>query len=155
MEKFRPLVGKALKQFLSDQVNDRLKTALGADDIKAGTAEPDYADEEANVENESDDNEDDGIVTTEEEIAGYRIIKAIACSDVDPERVTMRDAKKYCAIFLDDNNRKPIARLYFNTKQKYLGVFGENKNCERMPIDTLNGIYAYSERIREEVRRLL
>ena len=74
---------------------------------------------------------------------------------MDPERVTMRDAKKYCAIFLDDNNRKPIARLYFNTKQKYLGVFGENKNCERMPIDTLNGIYAYSERIREEVRRLL
>lgn len=61
----------------------------------------------------------------------------------------------YCAIFLDDNNRKPIVRLYFNTKQKYLGVFDENKNCERMPIDTLNGIYAYSEQIREEVRRLL
>ncbi len=114
-----------------------------------------HAIEETNDEDESDGNDDDGIVTTEEEIAGYRIIKAIACSDVDPERVTMRDAKKYCAIFLDDNNRKPIVRLYFNTKQKYLGVFDENKNCERMPIDTLNGIYAYSEQIREEVRRLL
>ena len=154
MEKFRPLVAKALKQYLSDQVNDRLKTALGADDIKIDTIEPD-ANEETNDGDESDGNDDDGIVTTEEEIAGYRIIKAIACSDVDPERVTMRDAKKYCAIFLDDNNRKPIVRLYFNTKQKYLGVFDENKNCERMPIDTLNGIYAYSEQIREEVRRLL
>ena len=154
MEKFRPLVAKALKQYLSDQVNDRLKTALGADDVKIDTIEP-AANEETNDEDESDGNDDDGIVTTEEEIAGYRIIKAIACSDVDPERVTMRDAKKYCAIFLDDNNRKPIVRLYFNTKQKYLGVFDENKNCERMPIDTLNGIYAYSEQIREEVRRLL
>lgn len=154
MEKFRPLVAKALKQYLSDQVNDRLKTALGADDIKIDTIEPD-ANEETNDEDESDGNDDDGIVTTEEEIAGYRIIKAIACSDVDPERVTMRDAKGYCAVFLDDNNRKPIVRLYFNTKQKYLGVFDENKNCERMPIDTLNGIYAYSEQIREEVRRLL
>lgn len=154
MEKFRPLVAKALKQYLSDQVNDRLKTALGADDIKIDTIEPD-ANEETTDEDESNGNDDDGIVTTEEEIAGYRIIKAIACSDVDPERVTMRDAKNYCAIFLDDNNRKPIVRLYFNTKQKYLGVFDENKNCERMPIDTLNGIYAYSEQIREEVRRLL
>lgn len=154
MEKFRPLVAKALKQYLSDQVNDRLKTALGADDIKIDTIEPD-ANEETNDEDESGGNDDDGIVTTEEEIAGYRIIKAIACSDVDPERVTMRDAKGYCAVFLDDNNRKPIVRLYFNTKQKYLGVFDENKNCERMPIDTLNGIYAYSEQIREEVRRLL
>ena len=154
MEKFRPLVAKALKQYLSDQVNDRLKTALGADDIKIDAIKPD-ANEETNAEDESDGRDDDGIVTTEEEIAGYRIIKAIACSEVDPERVTMRDAKKYCAIFLDDNNRKPIVRLYFNTKQKYLGVFDENKNCERMPIDTLNGIYAYSEQIREEVRRLL
>ena len=39
MEKFRPLVSKALKQYLSDQVNDRLKTALGADDIKIGPAD--------------------------------------------------------------------------------------------------------------------
>ena len=128
--------------------------AFYASVIKIDTTEPD-ANEETNDEDESNGNDDDGIVTTEEEIAGYRIIKAIACSDVDPERVTMRDAKKYCAIFLDDNNRKPIVRLYFNTKQKYLGVFDENKNCERMPIDTLNGIYAYSEQIREEVRRLL
>src|SRR5699024_2764279 len=29
-EQFTPLVAKAAKQFLSDQVNDRLKTALGA-----------------------------------------------------------------------------------------------------------------------------
>ena len=117
--------------------------------------EPDESGENEITEYETENKEDDGITTTEEEIAGYRIVKAIACSDVDPERVTMRDAKHYCAIFLDDNNRKPIVRLFFNTKQKYLGIFDESKNCERMPIDTLNGIYAYSEQIREEVRRLL
>ena len=149
MDKFRPLVGKALKQFLSDQVNDRLKTALGADDIKVGAIEPDESGENVNAEDETENKEDDGIITTEEEIAGYRIVKAIACSDVDPERITMRDAKNYCAIFLDDNNRKPIVRLYFNTKQKYLGIFDENKNCKHMPIDTLTGIYASSEQIRE------
>ena len=53
----------------------------------------------------------------------------------------MRDAKKYCAIFLDDNNRKPVARLFFNGRQKYIGLFDEHKNCTRQPIDNLNEIY--------------
>ncbi|MCI6772676.1 MAG: type I restriction enzyme HsdR N-terminal domain-containing protein [Bifidobacterium pseudolongum] len=152
MDKFRPLVSKALKQYLSDQVNDRLKTALGADDIKIGTDDDMEDDQTQEGETPADD---DGVVTTEEEIAAYRIIKAIACSDVDPERITMRDAKSYCSIFLDDNNRKPVARLFFNTKQKYIGLFDENKNVTRHPLESLNGIYAFADQIREEVQRLL
>lgn len=155
MEKFRPLVAKALKQFLSDQVNDRLKTALGADDIKMASSPEDESEQSEDTPVDAAEPDDDGIVTTEEEIAAYRIIKAIACRDVDPARITMRDAKSYCSIFLDDNNRKPIARLFFNTKQKYIGVFDDNRNCERKPIDDLNGIYQFADDIRAEVQRLL
>ena len=152
MDKFRPLVEKALKRFLSDQVNDRLKTALGADDIKMSSTGDDSTDSE--TAEDAAEADDDGIVTTEKEIAAYRIIKAIACSEVDPARITMRDAKNYCAVFLDDNNRKPVARLFFNTKQKYIGLFDEEKKCERHPIDDLNGIYAFAEEIRSEVQRI-
>lgn len=154
MAKFRPLVEKALRRYLNDQVNDRLTTALGADDIRTGTP----TESEANVESPQEDqneHQDNGLVTTEEEIAGYRIVKAIACSDVDPSRITMRDAKTYCAIFLDDNNRKPIVRLYFNTKQKHIGLFDEDHNCTKVPIDDLNGIYTFAEQIREGVKRLI
>lgn len=151
LEKFNPLVAKAMKRFLTDQVNDRLSTALGADDAKSA----DENEQESMGEQETEPVRDDGIVTTDEEIAGYRIVKAIACSEVDPSRVTMRDAKKYCAIFLDDNNRRPVARLYFNTQQKYIGVFNADKDCLKEPIDDLNGIYAHAEAIREQVKRLL
>lgn len=148
LDKFETLVKKAIKQYLSDQVNERLTTALGADDKN---------DEMPKIEHDAIELEDtdDGIITTEEEIAGYAIVKAIACSEVDASRVTVRDAKSYCAILLDDNNRKPIARLYFNTKQKYIGLFDEEKNCTRETIDRLDDIYLYSEAIREEVKRLL
>ena len=106
-EKFEPLVGKALKQFLSEQVNDRLKTALGADDVKTTLpVQPGEASQnvqgtgdDATAENRSMELESD-IVTTDEEWTAYLIVEAIACSNVDPERVTMRDAKEYCAIFL-------------------------------------------------------
>jgi hypothetical protein len=154
MDKFRPLVGKAVKRYLADQVNDRLKTALGADDVKIGSIPEGSDDPDAGEIDEEASADDSGIETTDEEIAGYRIVKAIACSDVEPGRIIMRDAKSYCAVLLDDNNRKPIVRLFFNSKQKYVGVFDDGKQCTRLPIEDLNGIYQYSEQIREQTRRL-
>ncbi len=145
--KFEPIVATAIKQFLTDRVNERLTSALDA-----GTQVADS--EEIAPENAAEDHQD-GIITTEEEIAAYTIVKAIACSEVSAERVTMRDAKEYCAIFLDDNNRRPVVRLYFNTKQKYLGIFDDKKQCTRMPIDRLDDIYSFSDEIREQVKRLL
>src|SRR3546814_6517260 len=56
--------------------------------------------------------------TTEEEIEGFNIIRAILREDVDVRRIVMRDAKTYCAVLLDDNNRKPIARLHFNGRSE-------------------------------------
>lgn len=149
MTKFNPLVEKALKRFLNDQVNDRLTTALGADQKQA----EDEA--QAQTDTEEDVAEVSEIVTTTEEITAYNIIQAIACSEVSPERVTLRDAKTYCAIFLDDNNRKPIVRLLFNHKQKYIVLFKNAEPLEKTPIEALNEIYKYAGQIREEVQYLL
>jgi hypothetical protein len=59
----------------------------------------------------------------------------------------MRDVKSYCGILLDNKNTKPIARLHFNRSQKYLGLFDENKNEERIPINEIDDIYSHAERI--------
>ncbi|GAA3654960.1 type I restriction endonuclease [Microbacterium marinilacus] len=151
-DQFRPLVQKALKQFLSDQVNDRLKTALGAGGYSAVEAAPAEAVSSPPVA-EADLDRDTEIETTLEELEGYQIVKAIACSEVKPQRIAHRDAKSYFAILLDDNNRKPIARLHFNGKsQKYIGLFDADKNETREPIDALDDIYRFAGAIRERVR---
>lgn len=72
-------------------------------------------------------------------------------SVVDVSRVVMRDSKSYCAILLDDNNRKPIVRLRFNGAQKSIGVFDVLKNEERINIATVAEIYAHAERLRAVV----
>ena len=54
-------------------------------------------------------------------------------------------------VLLDDNNRKPIARLHFNAGQKYLGLFDAEKNETRHPIVVLADIYAHAAVIRETV----
>ncbi len=150
---FATLVAKASKQFLNEQVNDRLKTALGASyTAPVEAAAPAEAITSAPVA-ERDIDRDTEIETTLEELEGYQIVKAIACSEVKPDRIVHRDAKSYFAVLLDDNNRKPIARLWFNgKKQKYLGLFDENKVERKIAIDTLDDIYLHAEGIRSTVQ---
>ncbi|WP_345751465.1 type I restriction endonuclease [Microbacterium rhizophilus] len=151
-DQFGPLVQKALKQYLSDQVNERLKTALGAGSYTPAESAPQASVSSTPVA-DADLDRDTEIETTLEELEGYQIVKAIACSEVKPQRIAHRDAKSYFAILLDDNNRKPIARLHFNGKsQKYLGLFDAEKNETRHPIEALDDIYSFADAIRERVR---
>lgn len=149
-QQFTSLVGKASQQFLTERVNDRLKAALGVSGPShTGELPPTTSAEVA----EADLDRDTEIETTLEELEGYQIVKAIACGEVKPQRVTQRDAKSYFAVLLDDNNRKPIARLHFNGKQKYLGLLDDDKVETRHPIDDLDEIYSHAEGIRAAVSR--
>ncbi len=67
-------------------------------------------------------------------------MQAILRKRISAERVVMRDAKSYCAMLLDDNNRKPICRFWLEGKAWYIGLFDREKNVERVPISTLEEI---------------
>lgn len=82
-------------------------------------------------------------------------MRAIVCSEVPVSRVVVRDTKTYCGVLLDDNNRKPVARLWLNRSRKYLGVFDENKIETRIPIDDVQDIYQYADQLRRTVHRYL
>jgi len=164
LEQFRPLVAKALNQYVGDQVNSRLKTALGDD-----APDPNRSTEIAPLPQSpigqaviTDapggpvDVADPEIVTTEEELEGFNIVRAIAVSEVAPERVQYRDGKSYFAVLLDNNNRKPIIRLNLNGKSvKFLTTFEQGKDVGvRRDIASVVDIYKVaSEEIRETIRR--
>lgn len=97
--------------------------------------------------------EPDKIVTTEDELEGFYIVKSIVREAVDPNRVFMRDTQSYCGILIDDNNRKPICRLHFNGAQKYLGLLDAEKAVTRHPISDVNEVYKHADSILEAVRR--
>ncbi|WP_410660913.1 type I restriction endonuclease [Amycolatopsis sp. lyj-112] len=159
-EQFAPLVDKASRQFLNEQVNDRLKNALGGPDsfvsVSAGASElaeqPSSAESRPTSPTEPGTRDGD-VVTTEEELDGYRIVRAIVCSEVPAARVVARDTKTYFGVLLDDNNRKPIARLWFNRSKKYLGIFDENKVETRIPLTAAEDIYQYADQLRTTVAR--
>jgi hypothetical protein len=143
-EKFTVITKNALIQFINDRINDRLKFALSEDTISPTTI--------LNNDNENSSpdavNNSEEIITTDEEVQGYYIVKSILRENIDLKRIVIRDKKSYCGILLDNNNRKPICRMYFNTKQKYLGLFTEGKNEEKVPIEDLNHMYSYADKLK-------
>jgi hypothetical protein len=163
-EQFYPLVDKAARQFLNDQVKDRLNSALDgpayAGDVIGGAIESveqtvsnqdeiETAPEPAPADRVVD------VITTEEEIEAYRVVRAIVCSEVAAARIVARDTKSYFGVLLDDNNRKPIARLWFNRSKKYIGLFDENKVETRILLDDVEGIYQHADHLRKTVSRYL
>jgi hypothetical protein len=136
---FRTLIVNSVSSLIRDRVNERLNSALTAT-------------------NPSEEPEEDGGVTeatltTQEEVDGFNIVRAIASRLVDPSRVVMRDAKSYCAILLDDNNRKTVARLHFNSPTaRYLGTFNGKEEVRESvvgPIDIYKHEAAILKRIEE------
>lgn len=138
IDHFTPLIKKSFKSLVSDHINYRLKSAF---------SEQQQDDEQVEESNTQPD-ENNGVVTTEEELEGFMMIRAILRGTVDISRVQHRDTKSYFGILLDDNNRKPICRLHFNTSQKYITVFDENRKEIKHPIESLDDIYNYTDEIR-------
>lgn len=147
-EQFGELTRKAASQFLSDQINDRLKSAMSGVVPSTVTASAAGSEKEANDEN---DTPEDKVVTTLEEMEGFHIVKAIVRSVVDAKRIVQRDTQSYCGILLDDNNRKPICRLHFNRSQKYIGIFDKEKNETRHPVESIDEIYDFADQLKGTV----
>lgn len=138
-EQFQPILAASIAFFIRERVNDRLTNALNVANPLP----------EVIAEGASDDmsEAEDGVITTEDEIAGFRIVQAIAARHVDPKRVVIRDSKSYCAILLDDNNRRTIARLHFNSPTtRYVGTF-DGKAETRHSVAALTDIYKLEEAI--------
>ena len=139
-ESFLNLTKKAASQYINDQVNERLKSAITG--ITPTPIEPPIETQPLKEDDHKDEND---IVTTLEELEGFHIVKAITRTVLEAPRITHRDTKSYCGVLVDDNNRKPLCRLHFNRSQKYIGLFDIEKNETRHPIAMVDDIYIFED----------
>lgn len=139
LEQFTDLVKRSITSYINDLISERLNSALKTEEKK------EIKEEEAPVQLE----EESKIITTEEEIESFLIVKSILRSVVDIQRVAYRDTQSYFGILLDDNNRKPICRLYLNSQsKKYLATFDKDRKEIKHEISSLDDIYKYQDDIR-------
>lgn len=146
LEQFREITHQALKQFISEQITNRLQTAMEVEKpVAAQSPEIQTSEQE-----EISDNE---ITTTDEELEGYQITKAILAECIDSKRVTYKDTKSYFNVLLDGNSWKPICRLYLNSKTiKRLGLF-DGESEEKIVIESVSDLYKYTDRLKASLAR--
>lgn len=140
-ESFKALIVNSVSSLVRDRVNERLTSALTASNP---TEEPE----------EEKGSTEEATFTSEDEIAGFNIVRAIAAKSVDPKRIVLRDAKSYCAILLDDNNRKTIARMHFNSPTaRYFGTFVGKDEIRHALLEPVQ-IYQHDEAILKRIAEL-
>lgn len=156
-DQFTVLTQKAMVQFLNDQINDRLKSALHGSSAPLAPLSPSQVavPAPASVSGESSGmtDTDNSVETTVEELEGFHIVRAIVRKVIDVKRVYYRDTQSYFGILVDDNNRRPICRLHFNRAQKYIGLMDENRAEKRYPINGLDDIYQFTSELRDAARQ--
>jgi hypothetical protein len=148
-EYFSGITKRGFNQLINDRINERLKSAMsgasGTENPSVGTA----ATQPQPTAQQTEPTQSEKLIqTTSDELEGFYVIKSLLRDLVDPNRIIHRDTQSYMGILLDDNNRKPLARLYFNRSQKYLGLFNEQRQEERVQIQNLDDIYQHAEKLR-------
>jgi len=68
---------------------------------------------------------------SKEEMEAFYIVRGIATRVFSFDRITSRKVKSYVSVLLDDNNRKPICRLYLGGKKLQIAI-------PAIPIDVKN-----------------
>lgn len=149
LDKFEPIIKKSFKQFINDIVNEKLNAALKTTNNEEVQPILSESDEKADTTVDVDLL----IVTTEEEIEGYSIVKVILHEMIDLERVHYRDNRHYFNVLLDNSIRKWIVRLGFNGKQKYIQFNDDTKSS--VNIDRVTDILKYKEKIIDVTKKFI
>lgn len=136
---FKEYTKRAFSNSINESINFRLKNALNINETI-----PSKENQQITAVDENSEKEAPKFITTEEEIEGSQIVKAILREVLPASRIAFRDTQSYFGILLDDNNRKPICRLHFNSTNKYIELFNNGKdNGEKKLLESLDDIYNY------------
>jgi len=155
VDKFKPILKKSLNAYITELMNDKIKTALGtqddavSDNIETPSQEQPIEQETSSIEKESK------IVTTEEELEGYFIVKNLIKDLVNINDITYKDNERYMAILYKAKTTKWICRFYFNTSTKYLAIPDENKKEEKIVIQNVYDIEQYKDKLIASVSRFI
>ena len=153
IEKFRPVLRKALNDFISEMMSDKIKAAFGggvaAEPAPTETATNQQADAEPDAKRAPQ------IDTTEAELEAYFIVKNILSDVVGMKDITYKDTASYFNILYQNNTRKWICRIRINSNGITLIVPDENKKEISHPLDDIYDINKHKDALKDILARYI
>lgn len=143
IEKFRPIIKQSLNQFISEMMNDKIKTALGSDDTSV-------QEDNAPVEQPqtiAEPVKENKIVTTEEELEAFFIVKNLLKDIVPINDITYKDNERYMAILINGKTTRWVCRFYFNGGKKYITIPDGDKKEVRIDVESVYDIENHKDKL--------
>lgn len=137
VDEFRGYIKKSFAEVLHDIASDKINALQSNLQIDIDMDEP--ATEEKNQ-----------VITTDEELEGYYIVKSLLGEETDLGNITFKDTVNYFTILYQGKVTKWLCRLYFNGKQKAISFPGEEKGSEiKTNIDRAEDLYKFRAELKQ------
>jgi hypothetical protein len=129
---------KSLNQYVNEMMNDKIKNALNVEDSNNEIVDPipDLNEERVST-----------VVTTQEELECFFVIRNILRTIVPYQDITYKDTNAYFGIIYKNNVRKWICRIIVNKNQIILMIPDENKNIIKYEVDDIYKIENYKNEL--------
>ncbi len=135
IEKFRPILKKALNDYMNERLNEKLQSAINSTNTTGSLeVEP---------------------LTSEEEWNAFSLIKNLLKNTLDINKITYKCTESYTAILYNNNSRKWICRLILKNTQKTLILPDENKKEKRYTISNIEELSNYTDQLIDICNRYL
>lgn len=138
---------KAIKQVADDMFTERITRVLDKKQEE---------EQEELLQKENQEDDVNKIITIQEEIDGFNIIKAILRKEIDIKRITYKDYQGFFGIRVDDMLTKTFCKLYFNNIKKLsIRIIYKDKQEINYDIGTLDDIYNYADELTKAAKSFL
>ena len=151
LDKYRPLVKRSILLYINDLVNEKIQSALNT--------QAEQQQEELNAEiieenQDQDVNATSQIITTEEEIQSFYIVKSILRGHIDINRISYKDTISYFGINIDGKVTKWLCRIVLKENIKYVLIKNDNEENEKYVINNIDEIYNLQQPLLDRLKQL-
>lgn len=143
IEKYRPILKKSVNYYINTLVNQKLQNALNNSNVERST------EENVNISQE------ESIVTTNEELESYYIVKSILSEFTSPNDIYYKDTYSYFGILYENKVTKWICRVYLKESVKFVIIPDKDKNEVKYEINEIIDIYKLRDKLIERLNLLL
>lgn len=153
IDEFKVIFKDTFKNFINDFIRKKFETALENSKETENETEDIKVNEETEYRNE--------IITTQEELEAYYIIKSILGRYTEIENLTFKDTKSYFNVLFQDNPRKWICRLFIGSEKSVISFPTDERREggsvveERIQFDSLKDLYNFENKLIEILKKYL
>ena len=135
IDKYKPILKKSINHYINDLINQKLQNVIN------------NTSDEHSSDSETDLQEDGGIITTQDELESYYIVKSILSEIVSPKDLYYKDTYSYFGILYENKVTKWICRVFLKENAKFLIIPDKDKKEIRYEISTISDIYKFKSQL--------